>query len=229
MSLRDHSSEPAVNTPNMVQPKTYTRISMVMAESVITEFEAAIFIDGWATTDDSLMEPKIADRKFLQTSIVAGRFTKDLPNKGKPQELAARKACQPTYLKVHVGGAAESLGWLWTDAQGRIANKAYTDMNQDELELMWKAVLKYDKWEKLRVLPYNAEVAVYIARHRLLAWSKTGYHSPAPGKDARFELFTPLVLASQLLQEHRCVAELLDTGVSSSLPLGSGLHFNPLP
>ncbi|RYO89031.1 hypothetical protein DL766_009253 [Monosporascus sp. MC13-8B] len=159
MSLRDHSSEPAVNTPNMVQPKTYTRISdltpeqklalrdiwkagesmakgMVMAESVITEFEAAIFIDGWATTDDSLMEPKIADRKFLQTSIVAGRFTEDLPNKGKPQELAARKACQATYLKVHVGGAAESLGWLWTDAQGRIANKAYTDMNQDELELM---------------------------------------------------------------------------------------------
>ncbi|RYP54465.1 hypothetical protein DL768_000771 [Monosporascus sp. mg162] len=251
MSSEHPTPTPARDAAGVVPPKTYrstrdlsagqlvslrdlwkTAESMVkgmeMPESTITEFEKAIFVDGWDSTDDSLMEPKIADRKFLHTSIVAGRFTEDLPNKGKPQELAARKAGQPAYLKVHVGGPAESLGWLWTDAQGRMANKAYIGMAQDEGELMRKVVLRYDKAEKQRVLPYNAEVAVFIARHRILAWSTAGFPSRAVGEDNRFELFKPLVLPSRLLQEHRRIAELMDVGVTSSQVDATSVMYQPL-
>ncbi|RYP27658.1 hypothetical protein DL767_007588 [Monosporascus sp. MG133] len=219
MSFQTPTPAPAMDAPATVAPRTYHHVNdltaaqkvalidiwkaaeravpgMEMSDAVISKFLTAIFADGWDTYDDSLMAPRLPDRKLEQTSVIAGKFKTDLPNKGNPQELEVRKAGRPAYLKVHVGGPAEALGWLWTDAQGRTANKGYIELIQDEGRLMKKAVLKYDWNETLRVLQYNTQVAIFIARHRILAWSTDGYRSPAKGEDNRWTLFKPLVLAS---------------------------------
>ncbi|RYP14341.1 hypothetical protein DL765_006444 [Monosporascus sp. GIB2] len=201
---------------------------MTMTDTVKEEFLSAIFDNGWTTKDAEPEPPEIVDRKHKQTSVLAGTFKEDLPIKDGAKDSIHRKKGKAAYLKVHVGGAAQSIGWIWTDARGRTVNKAFIELSQSEDELQRKVVLLYDKSEKQRILPYNVDVAIYIARHRILSWSKHGFPVHTPGEDNRFELFKPLILCVQLLAHHRQLINSLEAGVSASQSSMATIQYHPM-
>ena len=105
------------------------------------------------------------------------------------------------FLKVHVGGSARSLSWLWVDSLGMTVNQSYIEFFEGQtIESFYKdAIMRYDRAELPRLCQWNSRQAVHIVQRRIYHWTKNGYPSMVSGEDELRAMFEEVVLCSDTI------------------------------
>ncbi|KIN04940.1 hypothetical protein OIDMADRAFT_177292 [Oidiodendron maius Zn] len=165
----------------------------------INDFWHCVF-DRWTSAKKPTM-PRYKNRQAADSSVEVGIFKCDLPaGKGGEVQIQRLKGA-PAFLKVHVGGSAKSLSWLWVDSVGQTVNQSYIDLFDGQpLQSFFKdAVIQYDRAELPRLCQWNSRLAVYITRRRIFYWTKNGYPSVVTGEDELTANFEEVILCQDLL------------------------------
>ncbi|KIN05951.1 hypothetical protein OIDMADRAFT_49453 [Oidiodendron maius Zn] len=144
-----------------------------------------------------------------------------LGGEAQPQRLKGA----PAFIKVHVGGTAKCLNWLWIDSASRAVNQSYIEFfNGQPLESFIKdAIIQYDSAELPRLCQWNSKLAVYIVRRRIKNWTENGYPSAVGGEDELIARFEEIVLCQDLLPIYAQLAQQVkedggDNGLTASTP-----------
>ncbi|KAF4988015.1 hypothetical protein FDECE_15216 [Fusarium decemcellulare] len=159
-----------------------------------TEFFDSVF-DNWSSRDDYNPIPTIPDRKFTHTSIPVGTLIQDAPVTPKKrkrgeasQSIPARIKGAVVHLSVHLNVGEDNFGLLWRDARSATINPRMIQfdagLNRDNA--IRRAIIHWDKHEKIRVIGHNTELIIALARSRIVDFAAAGTAEfPVVGENLR--------------------------------------------
>ncbi|KAG8668502.1 hypothetical protein FPOAC2_07789 [Fusarium poae] len=144
-----------------------------------------LMFQNWNSSIETIALPdKLGGKKLQQSAVQVGTLREDLavtPSKSNKRDhdgrpVSRRCAGAPVWFSVQLHWEGAGIVWKWKDSSSRVVAESAVRRNDGVTlkDAISQASMKTDVSGKARIMGYNTELVVALARKRIVTFSKAG-------------------------------------------------------